>query len=335
MPASLVKDMPVPSSLLTLRVPQDGKLSDAYAVSLRLLDETSLPATVLLDAGSVVDTAAHLGTGRYACAPSGTAWTPDATVEVGVAEWTYRIASDGDDVVVRMPFEVVDDTVAATAEDVYCLISDVKALYATAQSDRVIRRTSLEWRAIVERYCRQRFRLVHESRIVSGRGSLRIHLQEPVLLASMATNGLADAVDLSVFDVQTERESRWNPKITRATTAPTLFSQSLSSTPFGAGLKTVLTGSWGFVEPETQSAPSLIQDASARGVALACQARDEERVEARVAGGPVVSEQTDQHTIQYGMSSGKSVGGLLSLLRDVGIRDSLDQYRAPIGIRGG
>jgi len=337
MPASLVKDIAAPPTLLGLAVQQDGVLVDVYSARFRILNESDLPATVVVASTEVVGTDGHLGTGRYIPWTGGARWTPAATMSRGVVEWTYQIENGDDDIVVRRPFEVLATSAASTAAAVYCLQADVAAVGEHFQTSRAIRQLQLEWVDIVQRHCSQRFVPVFETKRNPGTGTGWYFLSEPLFgVESMLVNGQTDAVTLTDYEFYgATGQHRWNPKICKISTTaqPSIFVRgSSSSTPFSSTLKTTISGVWGFVDEETQDTPSAVQRACSIGIALAAKQLDDLNPASNIAGGLKVKEETDQHTIEWGMSSGKSRPGGMAILRDPAIREVLDLYRRPIRI---
>lgn len=332
--ASLIQGVVHPKEMLALYVAVDGVLTDAHEVKYEIFNESAgLPGSSLI--AKTVTTTGKFATGCYGAYDTTGYWAPSAAYSRCRIEWKYKIKStDTDYTVVVRTFEVVATSVGSKAEQVHILIQDVKdAGYIGTTTDRRLREAILEWREAVERYCRQRFRTVRESKRVRGSGGRVLFLAEPaVAVSAFRPNSETVDRDLTQFTFWgLVGDERRNPRIEWGAKATDSIYYPTSSGFFGAGLVNTLSGVFGFVEPDTFEAPYQVQRAIVRGVLLLV-ADDEAGGRAGVPGGPKASEEADGHKVSYAVSSGKSRGGMLSILKDTMIRDVLDLYRAPVGI---
>lgn len=333
--ASLITGLAHAKEMLALYVQVDGVLTDAFEAKFIIYNESSgLPGAVLLSK-TVTTGNGHFATGCYGAYDTSAFWAPAATYTRCRIEWRYKLLStDTDHTLAVRRFEVVATSVADRAEQVPILVQDVKDQGEIgAASDRLLRDIILEWRDTAERYCRQRFRAVREPRRFRGSGGRILFLPEPLVgVATFRPNSETLDRDLAQFLFwATVGEERRNPKVEWGRTATDSIYYPHASGNFGSGLVNTLSGVWGFVDPETLECPYQIQRALRRGVLLTLS-DDDIGGRSSVAGGPLSGEMTDGHEVKYAVSSGKSRGGMLSILKDPAIRDVLDQYRAPIAI---
>lgn len=342
MATSLIKDQVPALDLLALYVQVDGIATDVFEAKYEIFDESAgLPGTSL-KAGTVTTGTGHFATGCYGAYDSATsaAWKPTATYARARIEWRYKIASTSDETLALRAFEVVATSVGQRPYLVPALIQDVKdyASPAPTQTDKAIREAIIEWRDLIERYCRQGFLPRRQTKILTGSGSYLLQLSEPLFAAiEIKINAGTDArtlgTDFTFYGaVGAERH---NPRIlwkrSSSSASGSIWSPSSAGSRFATRMTQSVNGVWGFVEEETLDAPELVRKAVTRGVRLALDA-EATGGSGGSPGGPIRREETDGHMIEYAVSSGSSRSGLLSILRDPIIRDALDLYRGPIQV---
>lgn len=337
MPASLIVGQAAPQESLELSIQVGGILTDAYEVTFTVYNEDALPGTSVLT-GTMTTGAGHFATGRYSVYNTGLAalWTPAAAIGRGRVEWLYRLESGGTQYRVDRTFEVLANTVGNRYQPVYALQAEINDLGTLSLTARKLREVQVEWTGIIDRYCRQRLRLCAETKVLRGSGSRMMHFGEPLwgLSSARRNAGTADdaLTDYNVFGARPE--DRANSKIVFASTTQTSIFTSIDRryNDFAGGLNQTFAGLWGFVDPETLEAPTEVRNAAAIGIYLTAGNYEGLGPVANTPGGPVAKEETDQHSTSYAVSSGKSRGGMMAILKNPAVRDALDLYRAPMFI---
>jgi hypothetical protein len=337
MPASLIVGQAAPRESLELSIQVDGILTDAAEVSFTVYNEDSLPGSSVLT-GTVTTGAGHFATGRYSVYNVALAalWTPATAIGRGRVEWLYRLEAGGTQYRVDRSFEVLANTVASRYQPVYATQAEINDLGTLALTARKMRDVQVEWTGIIDRYCRQRFRLNAETRVLRGSGSRLIHFGEPLwgLSSAKRNAGTTDdtLTDYNVFGAR--HEDRFNSKIVFASTSQSTIFTSIDRrlNDFAGGLNQTFTGLWGFVDLETLEAPTEVRHAAAIGIFLTAQNFEGLGPVSNSPGGPIAKEETDQHSTSYAVSSGKSRGGMMAILKNPAVRDALDLYRAPMFI---
>lgn len=308
-------------------------------------------------------------------------WIPSSGIVIGRIRYKVRTVENLWDSIVERPVEIVQGAAAwgipEGGEINYCTLADLviplvqagawarfpweeeeepsdadkAAILALAQSRRY-------WRSLIERICRQRFRLVGECRQFQGEGGSTLFLPEPLFWGLVFLPGIASSVteiareigevedpgnlfDLysPIFNVRgATGPDRRNPAVDIVSNPSSGNLGPFSRLgPFASdwtfGAASTIWGFWGFVEEETQDCPIEIRTAATRGILLS------NGYDLSVGGGgapgPVRRERTDSHEIEWAVQTGSIRGGLLSILKDPAIRDALDLYRGPIGIAAG
>lgn len=343
--STIVKDLPHPTNLLALFNQVDGILTDAFKVRFQVWDASaSLPGTQKLPiAGGWVDASASpykIRTGTYAVIDPLTlvAWIPTATAKRLQIFWEVTQADGDSTEYVVSTHEVVDSSVTPLGKASMALIQDVKdyGLGAT-YTDRQIFEGLRIAMAIVDRYCRQRFRLTHERKAISGTGAQALFLPEPLFgLESITINESGQAQPTtSLRVIGATGQDRFNPQLRAAgARARDIYSVYPSSTNFNHRLTQAIVGVWGFVDTDTQQAPLAVRDALVRltYLQLSRSAASGGSGGASVPAGLLRSEMTDGHMVSYGGSASLRSGSLALLQQDAQVRDALDLYRGPIGI---
>lgn len=335
MASSLIKDQIHPADMLALYVQVDGVLTDVYEAKFAIFDESSaIPGTAGLT-GTVTTGAGHFLTGCYGVydAVNVRFWKPTSTIKRGRVEWSYKLASTDSAVLVTRYFEVLEATVASRPAQTLVLLQDVKDFGTIGSAtDTRLRTAILEWRDVIERYCKQRFRPVRETRRFRGTGSSMLFLPEPVFgVSEFYANSETTKRLLTEFTFYgATGNDRRNPKMEWALSEGSIFAPSGGGT-FVSGLIQKLSAVVGFIEEDTLGAPLAVQEAMIRGVRLGLRA-DLSGGSAGSPGGVIKREETDGHAIEYAVSSGSAKGGFLSILKDPAIRDALTFYVGPISL---
>lgn len=334
MAATVVVDAPHDRDLLALFVSVDGLLTDAAVVEVQVADVSGPSPSVVFPAvgdWEDVTVAGRYATGTYAVIDTGVPWTPTEAITLGQVNWRFKVAAGDDWTYVRRRFEAVVETVTGgTQYAVPVLIQDAKAagLPATV-SDADAHARVLRTRDLIERVCRQRFRLVRETRRMQGYHYPVLHLPEPLYGLESIVEGITtlDTTRIKVYGaIGNERR---NPRLEIDASAVSYVEIMGVHDVFSQYLTQAITGVWGFVESETFEAPQAIRDVvltevlAAYGVAAAGSTG---------AAGPIQSESTDGHSITYAIAAGRGRSGGLSLLSQES-RDMLMLYRAPIVLK--
>lgn len=346
MATTLILDQTHPLDLLALYVQVDGVLTNAHSATFAIFDDSdgapgvqvipALPDTYV----DVGDSIANFATGCYACIDPETSegWAPGETMRRGRVVWRYQLAATDPDTgtdyysdhVVEIPFEVVATTVASRPGMGLALVQDVRDFggIAASTTDAQILAQLRSAQETFERLCRQRFRPVREARRMKGDDSDTLFLPEPMFgLTSITADG--SALDLTVIRVYgSDGDDRRNPKLEIANEARTIFTPSMlgmfraGSTPY------LVSGVWGFIEPDTLRCPSLLKDAAVRWARLVLAERGSAGPQP-LPGRKIRSEMTDRHSITYADAAGTGGRvGLEAILRDPVIADVLSLYRA-------
>ena len=327
MASTLIEDEKHPFDLLALYVAVEGKLVDAYSAKFKVWDASSgLPGAQLVAETIVTTGAGHLSTGRYGVVVSDLAWTPAATCKRGYVRWTYTLESGGDEYVVLRGFEVVANSTALRPGPALCLMQDVRDFDpdAVALADRDLLETLRQWKVVVEEYARTSFTPSYTTKRIMGSRSSRLQLDTVVYAIDSFRPNDADTsvtIDDDVL-VGTERQNPWIAL--RGVNEGSIFDVSFSGR-FETGRPNYVRGVWGTIDGETLGPPSPVEQiVGAKGGSIV--ALDGSGSEA----GPLKMEMTDQHMVQYAVSSSQARIAMMSLLRDNEVRDVLDQFRGPM-----
>jgi hypothetical protein len=337
MASTILKSVTVGPHDLALYNAINGILADAYKVEIEILDaSTAFPGTVLV-AKTDVTTAAKVSTGIYrAVDAGGSPWIPAATCKRGRCIWSITQAAGDEPAEVERSFEVVEASVARRSSLGLALIEDIydAGMDESTYPREVVHATLGRWRDLIERVCRQRFRPVFESKRIRGQKAIDVlPLSEPLFaLSTIMLNGDTVTSDNANFFVFGGRlgEQR-NPRIELASN-PSFYAPSNIAAGFAHGMIQTVAGAWGFVDPDTYDPPEEIRRAAIRGTVLALTSGIAGSSSSGSPGGPIKSETTDGHSVEYGVTTSTVRTGLLSLIGDAAIRDALMLYRGPIGI---
>lgn len=344
--STIVKDQPHQIDQLALFTQVDGVLADAYLVRFQVWDAgAGLPGTQKLPSagGWVTATASpyKVRTGTYAVIDPATsaAWIPAAAMTRVHVLWEVTQAEGDSPSYVSSFHEVVLSSVTPIGKPSMALVQDVKDYgLGSTYTDRQIFESLQLAMAVVERYCRLRFRLVRERKSLSGTGARVLFLAEPLFgLESVTTNEASAALaNASVRVEGATGPDRHNPQIGFAgARSRDIFAGTSSAGVFDNRLAQVIVGAWGFVEAETQQAPQLVRDALVRlaYLQLARSVASGGSSSALAPAGPVRSEMTDGHMISYAAgTAGTRTASLALLQQDTQVRDALDLYRSPMGL---
>lgn len=338
MAASLVAGRAHPWHMLGFFAQLEGVLTDAWRVRLQIWDHSDPEEPVRLlpaasedpdEAVDVTTGAGHRGVGQYAANDPETdlPWTPPAGVKRGRVLWLVQMLEDGEVAEVAREFQTISGVL--TAQMGYALVQDLRDEgLSTAYSDARAQQELERWRDIVHLHCRQRFFPVLEDRRVKGRDTRLVQLQEPLYgLRSISCGGVALSAGTVTVTGATGTERR-DPKLEMFSSQGGIYARN-SADAFPSHLPIVVSGVWGFVEPETLGAPIILRDAVVRGAIISLTGSF-----SGASSALLKSEKTDDHQVQYATEVRPLRVGGLSILRDPAIREVLTLLRAPIGIGG-
>ncbi len=211
----------------------------------------------------------------------------------------------------------------------------------TPPSDVKLQTAIDEWSAFVDKACRQWFDSRSLTIYLDGTDCDSLWLPIPIItLTQLFVNGdFTNAVDLALYNIHNARDipdDRTNPRVTvnRPSDVADLFTRVV----FGEAVRFLkgnrnqkLVGTFGFTDAGGVTPPAI------KRAVMKLISKSLSPLYAGGLGstplvpGPVKSEKTDGHSIEYGIS-GSGATGFLAITGDAEVDAILRLYRAPLAM---
>jgi hypothetical protein len=318
---------------LALYVQQDGKLVDAYKVEYEIYDDSAgLPGTAIApgDTRQDVTVEGNYATGCYGVYDHNTAlpWVPNAEITNGRIVWYYQLVEDGEEYIAERRFEVLPPAVARhpafnlfTAQD----LIDMSLAMGTELEQAMAFNIATLWTERIERYCRQSFHPMRETRRLKWRPGAYLFLPTVLYGLESFTPYEDSALPNETLLVYGWPYDRQNPRIEMEPGERPDFGL-IQYVPVS------ILGVWGYFNPDTYEAPADLTQTAL--ITIAEYATEHLGAGAPIPGmGPLKREKTDGHEVEYAVISVAMRSGMIALLRSPELRDQLDLHRAPIALR--
>lgn len=321
----------------------NGFLKDPFSLSFQIFDTSDAVKEVTpvqsypVAAGTkqVVDLVAHkLGTGRFAAV-----WDSSGLSVTGrfVVKWFYKFASADAESSWSEEFEVVPQPYSGSH---YCSVFDIRdeGVSASVFTDRVVQQRIALASAEIERYTGRQFSPVYKALSISGRGTSKLQLDEPICAVEQMSVSVLDIVgsvdvvaqaDYSVANRHlteglVQPDDRNNPKLEWIYNSGTLLQ-------FPSGRKNIaLKGVFGYTEKSENFVgvtPMLIRHlCKAMTVRNLPQIGSGDWSDSR-SSGRVIRERTREQEIQF--ESAASSGRITSYTGDSDLDGIIASFRRP------
>ncbi len=347
------------STKLNWYIRVNGLLTDAAEIGFQIFDIIGgFPGTQIFPATPGAFEPVETGPGHFSVGSyyaydngAGTGWTPSLGEPLGphLIKWRWKISSASTQFQSdQEEFEILVESAGSTA-DTYVTVQEIRDLgMPNPPTDPEILSLINVSQAFVERATRQWFVPRSLQFKFDGSDSDAIHLGVPIISVEfLKINDSTTALDGDLYRVYGGRsfpDDRKNPriKLVRSSDHRDIYTAPLTdgTLKFRKGRQNQeLKGLFGFVEDNGET-PELIKHATKRLVVekltspiFAAPGASPPLAPPPSAGGVVISEKTDGHSIRFATASvGMRRAGLSGFTQDQEVLDILKLYRAPLGI---
>jgi len=317
----------------------DGWLDTPDEIGFRVLDETGVQVYPAAPPSfEDVSTTGLVDVGYYT-APGNPAGGWGLTVDTRYTlEWRYKEPAGSVYLYRREVFDVVEDKFAVGFK-AYTSPLDIRnagVLVTDLSDERIIVLLPLV-QQLIERACRQPFRMIRATSRFDGTHSPLLPLSIPIVgIEWVRYNDSDDDADHEFVKVYAGREfpdDRTNPRIKLVGGTSSVFpvwTRNFSETPlrFLAGKQNQrIKGVFGYLEPDG-SVPALISEAAFRLFMGNAEPMPAGGGGGSTPAGAIVKEKTDRHEIQYS-ASGASATNQFALFVDSYTEEILGMYKGP------